>query len=96
MGHVVMENAIRIFEFLNFPVFLAYTILLFLTVSTFILPRKHPVLRVLAVAALAPFAEMVIFFRDPVNMVGALAIFLVYIILFQQLPFGAAPPDETG
>lgn len=84
MGHVVMENTIRIFEFLNYPVFLAYTILLFLTVSTFILPRKHPVLRVLAVAALAPFAEMVIFFRDPVNMVGALAIFLVYIILFHQ------------
>ena len=71
-----MENTIRIMGFLNFPVSLAYIILLFLTVSAFIPPRKHLVLKVLAVALLDPFAEMVIFFGDPVNMMGALAIFL--------------------
>lgn len=79
-----METAIHILEILNFLVAIVYIIILFCTISAFIPLRKHPVWRLLAIFFLSPFAEMIIFFNDPINMFGALAIFCIYIMLFHQ------------
>lgn len=79
-----METAIHILDILNFPIAIAYTITLFLTLSAFIPPRRHPLIKLLAIVLLNTFAQMVIFFGDPLNMLGALAIFIVYILLFHQ------------
>lgn len=79
-----METAIRILEILNLPISLAYTVTLFVTLTAFLPPRKHPLIRLLGLLPLHIFAQMIIFFGDPINMLAALAIFIVYILLFHQ------------
>lgn len=79
-----METAIRILDILNFPITVAYTITLFFTLSAFIPPRKHPAVKLLGLVLLHIFAQMIIFFGDPLNMLAALAILIAYILLFHQ------------
>lgn len=79
-----METMIRILDVLSLFISVAYTVVFFLVISVFIPSRQRLPFKLLGLIPLHLLASMVIFTNDPVNISGALGLFVVYVIIFHK------------
>lgn len=77
-----MQMIIAMLDLFKFLVQLVYTAVFFGVISTFIQPRQHWALKLMAVLSLIPFVPVVIYLNDPVNVTFALVGFMMYILVF--------------
>ncbi len=73
---------IRFLDMVSFLLELSYVFIFFWILHTFLTLRKHWLIRILAFAVCNYLASVIIYPNDLANLLGALAGFVVYIVIF--------------
>lgn len=75
---------IRFLDIISFLLAVSYVFIFFWILHTFLILRKSWIMRILAFAACNVLADVIIYSNDPANLVGALAGFVAYIVIFHR------------
>ncbi len=79
-----MELIIHVLDIFAELIGFICSIIIFLTLSAFIEPRKHWILKLLAIILLRETAMSIIYLNDPVNISASLLLFIVYMTIFHK------------
>ena len=75
---------IRFLDIISFLLAVSYVFIFFWILHTFLILRKSWIMRILAFVACNVLADVIIYSNDPANLVGALAGFVAYIVIFHR------------
>lgn len=79
-----MELIIRILDIFAVVIGFICSITIFFTLSAFIEPRKHWILKLLAIILLRETALSIIYLNDPVNISASFLLFIIYMVIFHN------------